>query len=266
MGIRENFIGFEDSRLHYSIAGFGSMPLVIFHGFGQSHQVFEEWAKSLEHDYRLFAFDLYFHGESQWPSRLPLEKSDWRTIVGKFLQQEKIERFAVLGYSLGGKFALATLEAFPEKVSNLFLLAPDGVKTSFWYSLATFPFAFRHLFKSMVLHPGRFYATVKVLRFLHLANNGMLRFAESQMDTEAKRRRVYFSWVYFRHLKFSMRKIADLVNRFQIPVTVIAGKYDKVIPARNMEPLLKHLVQKQFIILDAGHNDLIKNSARFING
>jgi len=46
----------------------------------------------------------------------------------RFLGKEKIELFAVVGFSLGGKFALATLEAFTDKVTKVVLLAPDGIK------------------------------------------------------------------------------------------------------------------------------------------
>ncbi len=210
MLIQENFIEYQGSRLHYAKAGLGPTPLLIFHGFGQDHQVFEHWVQTLEKDYRLYVFDLYFHGQSTWPIRQPLEKNEWRKIMTQFLEQEKITFFEAAGFSLGGKFALATVESFPEKVKKIILLAPDGIKTSFWYSLATYPIAMRNLFKSMVIKPGRFFALVKFLRPIGLVNKGILRFAESQMDTEEKRRRVYYSWVYFRHLRFDIPQMATI--------------------------------------------------------
>ena len=50
--------------------------------------------------------------------------------IREFLRKENISRFDVAGFSMGGRFALATLEAFPEKIGNVFLIAPDGEKQS----------------------------------------------------------------------------------------------------------------------------------------
>lgn len=262
MLLQENFIYHQDSKLHYAKAGTGGTPLLLFHGFGQNHQVFEQWVTALGHEYCVYAFDLYFHGQSTWPSRVALEKDDWKQILHLFLKRENIERFAVLGFSLGGKFAMTTVEAFPQKTIELYLLAPDGIKTSIWYSLATYPIAVRYLFRSMILKPGRLHALAKVFRSLGIVDKGILRFAEIQMDTEEKRRRVYYSWVYFRHLKFDLRNLANLLNSHQIPVIMIVGKYDKIIEAKNMNRLLRYVNNQRFEVIEAGHNDLIKNTIK----
>ena len=258
MLVQENFIVYGTSKLHYAKAGSGTVAMLLFHGFGQNHKAFDQWVEALGKDYSLFVFDLYFHGQSAWPSRLPLEKTDWKEIISLFLKQEKIVRFEVLGFSLGGKFALSTVEAFPEKIIKLYLLAPDGVKTSVWYSLATYPIAIRYFFKSMILKPGRLNTLAKTFLWLGVVDKGLLRFAESQMDTEEKRRRVYYSWVYFRHLTFDLKRIADLLNRNKTPLVMIVGKYDKVIEAKNMDSLLRLVNIHRFEIIEAGHNDLIK--------
>ena len=261
---QENFINYQGSRLHYAKAGQGPTPLLIFHGFGQDHRVFEVWVQALENKYTLYAFDLYFHGQSDWPGREPLEKSDWQKILTEFLQNEKIESFELAGFSLGAKFALASLESFPDKVKKVILLAPDGIKTNLWYNLATYPIAIRQLFKTMVLRPGRFFILAQFFQRVGLVNKGLVRFAESQMDTEEKRRRVYYSWVYFRHLKFDIPSVAGKLNQHRIPLLMLIGAYDRVIPAKNMEGLLQRLQQKKVEIIEAGHNDLVKAAAELL--
>jgi hypothetical protein len=88
----------------------------------------------------------------------------------------------------------------------------------------------------------------------------LLRFAESQMDTEDKRRRVYFSWVYFRHFKFDLDQIASLVNKKHISLSLVIGKHDKVIQSKNMDGFIQKIEMKQFEVIEAGHNDLIKKA------
>ncbi len=218
----------------------------------------------LKSEYTLYAFDLFFHGQSMWSSREAVEKKDWHEIINQFLQQENITELEIAGFSMGAKFALATLEAFPDRIKKLTLLAPDGIKTSFWYSLATYPITIRALFKSMILHPNRLYRITKTLRSLGLVDKGLLRFAESQMDTEEKRKRVYFSWVYFRHLKFDLDQIVSLLNNNQIPLILIVGQHDKVIQAQNMDGFAQKIKFKRFEIIEAGHNDLIKKTKEYL--
>ena len=255
-----NSIQTSNFKLFYYKLGNGKEPLLLFHGFGQTHRAFNSW-NELSDQYTLYLFDLFFHGESTWHNRLPIEKKDWKKILKIFLEKEGLERFSIGGFSMGGKFALSALESFPTQINRIILLAPDGIKTSFWYSLATYPIAIRSLFKSMILHPNRLYKITKALRAVKLIDNGLLRFAELQMDTEEKRRRVYYSWVYFRHFKFDLALIAKLIHTHKIDFVLYTGRYDKVIPPENMNRLLKHLPSKYSnTILEAGHNDLINKS------
>jgi pimeloyl-ACP methyl ester carboxylesterase len=255
------FIAYENNRLHYAKSGSGASPLLLFHGFGQSSIVFDAWVPMLEKTYTLYAFDLFFHGKSEWESKRCVEKGDWKNLIELFLKKENIIQFAVAGFSLGGKFAMVTVESFPERVTKLFLLAPDGIKTSAWYSLATYPIATRSIFKSMIKKPERFFSLVKIARKFGWIDKGIVRFVENQMNTEAKRKQVYLSWVFFRHIKINLNNLAELLNENSIAVIMLVGKYDKVILAENMNNLLDKIQHKKLFLLDAGHNDLILQGA-----
>lgn len=252
----------KGASLSYQREGTGPTPLLLFHGFGQSRSAFQPIVDVFSSTFTLYSFDLFFHGSSKWNHHeVALEKDFWKDLIGEFLKQNSIDTFSVLGFSMGGKFAMATLEAFPDHVTEIFLLAPDGIKTSFWYSLATYPLAFRKIFKSLIDHPKRFHAIATNAHRLGLIDKGILRFVEYQMNTEEKRTRVYYSWVVFRHLKFDLRKIAALINEKNIRLTLLVGKYDKIITASNMQRLLSHVKDYRFEIINAGHNDLIEKSA-----
>jgi len=256
--MEEQDFKYQETTLHFIKSGSGSKVLLAFHGFGQDHKSFNRLFEKLSLHYTIYAFDIFFHGKSEWnKGEEPLEKYFWKSLLSKFLQHYQIDRFSVLGFSMGGKFALASLEAFPEKVDSIFLLAPDGIKTSAWYSLATYPFALRHLFKSMISKPNRFHQIANLAFKTGIIDKGILRFAESQMNTEDKRKQVYYSWIVFRHLKFSMNEIAPIINSNNISLTIVVGKYDKIITAKNMNRLLKKLKNYQLEILGTGHNDLI---------
>ncbi|HEY3429703.1 MAG TPA: alpha/beta hydrolase, partial [Cyclobacteriaceae bacterium] len=179
-------------------------------------------------------------------------------IIQAFIKENNIQSFSVLGYSMGGKFALATLEGFPTQVKEIFLLAPDGIKISPWYWLATYPSITRSLFKSMIMKPERYQFIANTAFKVGLIDKGILRFTETQMNTEEKRKQVYFSWIVFRHLKFSLQRIADLINSNNIQVTAVAGRHDKIMKPSHMKRLLNRLNTSSFEILEVGHNGLIR--------
>nr|WP_276371729.1 alpha/beta fold hydrolase [Chryseolinea sp. H1M3-3] len=237
----------------------------MFHGFGQDNYSFHSLSSLLMGHYTAYIFDLYFHGQSTWGyGESPLEKGHWKETMQEFLKENQIEKFSVVGFSMGGKFALATLEAFPHRIEEIILLAPDGIKTSFWYSLATYPLLFRKFFKSMIHHPERFESILKTLNALGLADKGLLKFAAYQMNSEEKRNRVYHTWVVFRHLRFDINQLASLINHYKISLTMIVGQYDKVIQPKNMESLLNKLNHYTFETPAVGHTGLIAESGRIL--
>ena len=255
---------FQKSVLHYTTMGNGPQPLLMFHGFGQDNNSFDSLTHELANQYTAYVFDLYFHGQSTWGyGEQPLTKKHWKETIQEFLQTHHIENFHLAGFSMGGKFALATLEAFPEKTKGIILLAPDGIKLNFWYLLATYPLIIRKIFKRMVYHPKIFLAIVDTLRQWGWVDKGVLKFATYQMNSEEKRNRVYYSWVVFRRLNTNLNKIAALINGQNIPLTIVVGEFDKVVQPKDMHALVKKVRHCTFETPPVGHTGLILYSARY---
>jgi len=255
----------KNATLGYTKAGNGPEPILLFHGYGQDHSAFQPIIDELGEIFTFFSFDLFFHGKSTWLLEdTPLSKEYWTSILHSFLNENNLKKFSLMGFSLGGKFALASMEAFPHRINSLYLLAPDGIKTSTWYSLATYPIALRSLFKSMIQRPARFNSLVALAKSTRMADKGLIRFAQSQMNTEERRRRVYYSWVVFSQLKFDTSAIASIINNNQIHLHVIIGQFDKIITSKNMERLLSKLKVSDLKVVEAGHNNLISESVKVV--
>ncbi|HCW06529.1 MAG TPA: alpha/beta hydrolase, partial [Cytophagales bacterium] len=236
----------------------------LFHGFGQDHSAFDSWLKTFANEFTFYSFDLFFHGKSEWRTSGMLEKEDWQKILTLFFEKENLSNVIVAGFSLGAKFALATIELFPAQVKKVIFIAPDGIKLNFWYKVATSFSLARLVFKKFVTFPQPFFWLLKILDFFRLTNKFLLRFAHSQMNTIEKRKKVYNSWVYFRRLKFDIESLAVIINKNRIEITIIMGRYDKVIPLRRVELFVKKISLMKFHILETGHNDLIERSKTLI--
>ena len=146
------FFNHEGNRLAYYKVGYGPATLVAFHGFGQSGRVFQPLDETIGHRFTVFAVDLFFHGNSQYTSRQLLTKTDWQRLIGAFLDGQGVDRFSLMGFSLGGRFALATAEAFASQLDQLILIAPDGVTRTSWYWAATTTRLGRWLFRHGLRH------------------------------------------------------------------------------------------------------------------
>ncbi len=257
---------FENSVLHYRIYGKGDKTVLAFHGYGQDGTSLKVLADAMA-GYRFYAFDLFFHGNSRvWGESgqrlVTVEK--WSRIVKQFLKEEHIEDFELLGFSMGGKFVFATLNAFPGRIEKIMLIAPDGVKTMRWYSFATGSSVMRAIFRRVVVEPRPFFSVLHLSRKLGLAHPRMIKFAEREMEAVSKRKRVYNSWAYFRSLKVDVSRIIRLINTGNIPVHFYFGKYDKVINIHHVSSLLNALNDKEVHILNSGHSNLIQAVAGFM--
>nr|WP_262896879.1 alpha/beta hydrolase [Fulvivirga sediminis] len=241
--------------------------MLAFHGFGQNGRAFRPMADIMAKEFTIYSFDLFFHGNSLWHfGETPLSKSTWTEIILAFLSSLNIEKVALMGYSIGAKFALATLEAVPKRITELILIAPDGIKINRWYQLATSVRVTKKIFKSIIYKPAIFFRVLKAGEKLRIIDRGLSKFAASQMDSLEKRKKVYYSWIVFSHLKFKMKAISLLLIENHISVTFYLGSRDKVITHKTIQPLLRKITDYKIVSIKSGHNHLIHKVSEHISG
>ncbi|MBN8824073.1 MULTISPECIES: alpha/beta hydrolase [unclassified Spirosoma] len=247
--------------LAYQTIGNGPVVLLAFHGFGQNSHVFKGLEVTLGNQYTIFALDLFFHGESCYRKRELLTKTAWQQLIGAFLQEKNIDRFALMGFSLGGRFALATVEAFADRLDQLVLIAPDGITRSAWYQLATASKPGRWLFRYFLQHLTALNRLGHLLTRLSLLNRTAMRFAELSLGTPEQRERVYQSWTQFRLISPDLAHIAALLNNHAVRVRFFTGAFDRIVPGSYILPLSKQLRHYDLTVLRTGHNRLVELTA-----
>jgi pimeloyl-ACP methyl ester carboxylesterase len=263
--MQEGFIEHATGKVYFTITGQGHRTLLLFHGFGESRHAFIPLVTPLNETHKVVVFDLYFHGQSQWfdPAR-PVLLEDWKTTLNTFLQQYDITKFDLYGYSIGARFALATLQLFPDRIGHVFLVAPDGIHENFWYRLATRTALTRSIFRSLIKGPAPFSLLLHLMRQLRMLDPGMLRFVSNQMDTREKRARVYHCWVAFRRLRFDAAALAQVINRHHLSLTIICGRYDPIVPPERLVDFSRSLNYGKLKVFDTGHNRLVHNSIDYV--
>ncbi|MCC3158108.1 alpha/beta fold hydrolase [Hymenobacter sp. 15J16-1T3B] len=259
------FVESGRTRLHYQVYGRGPLPVLAFHGYGQNESHWRHVAALLGERVTVYAFDLFYHGRSRLAKAdAPIRKKRLAELLTQFLMEQGIDAFGLMAFSMGAKFALTLLEALPERVAHLWLVAPDGIRTQFWYSLATYPPWMRGVLGRAVLRPQRLLNLIDALGQRRLVDTGLVRFAQWQLDSREKRLRVYRSWTGFRHLTFDTRRLAQLLNRQPTSVTFFLGKHDRVIPHAGLREFIGSLRQAHTVLLDAGHGGLLYDVASYL--
>jgi pimeloyl-ACP methyl ester carboxylesterase len=253
------------TTLHYRRYGTGARTILAFHGYGQSESHWRGMASALGPDVSIYAFDLFYHGQSRLAKAdAPLSKKRLGELLADFLTAHNIDTFGLLAFSMGAKYALTAAEHFPGRVEQLWLIAPDGIRTQFWYSLATYPPWMRGVLGRAVLRPQRLLRFIDALAQRRLVDSGLVRFAQWQLDSREKRLRVYRSWTGFRHLVFDLKKLAAVLNQRPTPVTFFLGRYDRVIPHAGLQEFIGSLRQAETVLLEAGHAGLIYDVAAYL--
>jgi pimeloyl-ACP methyl ester carboxylesterase len=253
--------------LKYIKIGKGNKTALAFHGFGQDNSYYEPFESVFGEKYTIYCFSLPFHGDDQTPkSGIPATKDSLKGFFGRFLDSNNISKFSNIGFSIGAKISLTLLALFPEKTEELVLIAPDGFRANVWYSLGTGSVLTRSLFKYFVNHPEYFFRLSELMSSLGLVHPGVLRFAKSQMNTLEKRERVYYTWMFFRKIAIRKSRIIDLLATHKIPVSVFLGNEDKIIREKHFSFLKDNRIDSNITILDAGHNDLIADTALYLEG
>ena len=246
----------QNRTLFYQEFGKGDKVLIAFHGFGQDHEVFHWWVKALNNSHRLYLFDLYFHGKSDnREEKISLQQ--WKETFQAFLKKEDIEQFQLVGFSLGGRFALATATLFPKETLELHLIATDGIYKSPWYRIAI---TFKGIFRHFMNHSNHFEGFLQFASRLGLIKKPLVRFTRNVLFDQVNKTRVYNSWIFLKPLILPRKKWLTLLEQYQIPTWVYLGETDRIIPFDKVSPIFDQVRSAKVVSLPNRHHEMINAS------
>jgi pimeloyl-ACP methyl ester carboxylesterase len=111
--------------LYVDDGGEGNIPVLFVHSFGGST---EHWRNQLEHlrkDRRAIAFDLSGHGKSD-TTVTEYEIETFSDDIAAVADSLKLDRFILVGHSLGGAASIKYSGDHPERVAGLLLVGTPG--------------------------------------------------------------------------------------------------------------------------------------------
>lgn len=115
-------------RLFYEQSGIGR-PLILVHGNGENHTIFDEAVEVLKERYTCYAIDSRGHGQSVFSGNLHYQ--DMADDITAFIEQLQLENVIFYGFSDGGIIGLLAAE-HSSRIRDLIIsganLEPEDMK------------------------------------------------------------------------------------------------------------------------------------------
>ncbi|MES3101431.1 alpha/beta fold hydrolase [Sphingomonas faeni] len=123
-GFSEQFFHVNGNRLFARVGGpDDAPPLLLIHGFPQSHLEWHPVALDLATTHRVVVIDLKGYGRSAAPAgdaaHLVYSKATWAAEAAEIMRQLGHQRFTVVGHDRGAQVAYKLALDFPERIERL---------------------------------------------------------------------------------------------------------------------------------------------------
>jgi len=250
-GVHRRTIQVDDHRVVYSEGGRRGDTVLLLHGFGASGDGWNRCAASLTKKYRVVAPDL-----PGWGASTRLEHASYAypaqlDRLQRLTQELKLDRFHIVGHSMGGFMAAAYAARFPGQVMTLGLLAPHGMtepqpgdlarsveKGDNWL-VASSPAAFNRLLDNLFVH--RPYIPSPVVKYL----------AQLAARSSAKSAKI------FEEMQQNQPPLIQRLPQIQAPALIVWGDQDRAIHVSCAELFLANIKRAELVIIpQCGHMPL----------
>ncbi|CAD7808910.1 2-hydroxy-6-oxononadienedioate/2-hydroxy-6-oxononatrienedioate hydrolase [Chryseobacterium aquaeductus] len=232
--------------LNFEKKGNGKENLVLLHGFMENLSIWDDMEPHLSKDFTLIKIDLPGHGKSDILGEVHTMEL-MADEVKKVVDHEKLDKFHLLGHSMGGYTSLAFAEKFPENLKSLTLFfstyfADDEEKKeqrikSYRIIKDAFPHYVRAGIPNLFNQNERDVLEGKIEIALDIAlstnNLGALASVKGMVERTDKK---------------------HILENLEAKIVVIAGKHDNAVKTDKTINNLPDRTNIKSYILDCGHN------------
>ena len=121
-------LSYDQGAICYEEKGTGE-PLILIHGVGLDHAMWEQQVKSLSGHYRVIVYDMLGHGGSSHPPG-PYSLSQFVAQLDALMTELAVEKAHIVGFSMGGMVAQAFALTHKEKMKTLTIMSAVANRTA----------------------------------------------------------------------------------------------------------------------------------------
>lgn len=249
--ITSGVVDVGEQVLHFLKIGSGNKLVLAFNGYGNESSVFQ----FLQHeDFTVVSFDLPYHGNTISNNDALLTKEQIESFVHKMMSEYQVQKFGLVGFSLGARVCLCIAEAMPAHIRNMVLVAPDGLRPNYLYQFLTNTQLGTYLFRSFVKNGDVYLRFFAKLHQIGIISRYRYKFALQYIRTLSSRELLYNIWMSTRKLIPRLQHLKKSIAAKHIPVHILMGQQDKIIPLKNAVRFKGHNAHIFVHVFERGHN------------
>ena len=248
-------------EIAYTDAGSGEKTLLFIHGLSSNLEAWNKNIEGLKSQYRCIAIDLPGYGKSS-KNKEHYSLAGYAEMIQDFSEELGLKNVILVGHSMGGQVAIHTVLKAPDAFEKLILIAPAGIET----------FTEKEATVMKVSYTPNMVTNTTDDQILANYKMNFYEFPEDAQAMVDERIKMKSAEDFPRYAKVVVNNIhamldepvIDKLHEIKIPVFVIFGKNDMLIPNKYFHPSqsLAHLLAmaedkvpdlKTKVIDEAGH-------------
>jgi len=255
--------------VHYKKYGEGEPVFILLHGFGASQFSWREVVGPLAEFGTVIAYDRPAFGLTErpmeWEGVNPYSQDAQVELVIGLMDAFGIEKAILVGNSAGGTVSMLTYLKYPERVENLILVDPAV------YAGGGAPAWIRPLLGTPQFdHIGPLFARqlqVQGTEFLKTAWHDPAKITPEIFEGYQEPLQVE-NWdkaLWYLTVSSSESNLAERVSEFDLPVLVITGDDDRIVPTEQSIRLAEELPNASLVVIpQSGHVPHEEKPAEFM--
>jgi pimeloyl-ACP methyl ester carboxylesterase len=266
---------FENSfvTLHYYKFGNGPKNMLCFHGYGMHGRQFISLEPALGQQYAFYGFDLFFHKETKLKDQSlgtikhnRITKKQLAELIGEFCRFESIERFSVIGYSMGSHYATVVAEELGGRIDEYIVAAPSSLNPGLLIRLFSKYKPGNRLLQKLALSERALINLLNLSKWLKLIDDTGRNILYKEIDTPELRFNLYASFTYLRLLETDEARLIKALTENHIRSIFIFGRRDMMYPPSIGKEFFARFKQAEIVILEADHEMIDSNFVTVLSG
>ena len=241
--------------ISYNIKGNAKQTIVLLHGYLESKEMWNELSNFLSEKYKVICIDLPGHGKTKtFGNEHTMEFM--ADTVNTVLEELNINKFLLVGHSMGGYVSLAFAEKYNEKLSAFVMFhshvyADDDTKKA------------NRDREIKLVQDGKYKTIVEVNIPNMYATKNLEKFATDLQFSKEIALNTPESGVIAALNGMKNRKDRfNIVANTKIPILFLPGKYDNLIPYIENDKQFTASKLIKTVVLDSGHMGMFEDKEK----
>ncbi|MEJ5362273.1 MAG: alpha/beta hydrolase [Spirochaetota bacterium] len=253
--LTEKTVIIDDHTIHYLEGGKGDTVLCI-HGFGGTMDHWTRFARYMTDSYRVVALDLPGFGDSSFNEGGDYSIAKQVERVHKFAHTLNLQKFHIVGNSMGGYIAGYYAVTYPDDIKTLGLFAAAGVKSPNESELM------KELKKGnnpLIVEDVKSYDGL--MEFVFYKPIWLPGFAKKYFATQAVAKKAHFQYIFKQIHDVTL--LEKYLGTIHTPTLILWGENDRVLDVSGAYVFKEKIHNAQLVIFkECGHLPMIEKPER----